>query len=123
MTVQAVLPIFQQMCGKPIKSEKQEAELQKKKKEAIVSGEFTSLLAACRRRRRRRRLCNKPAVSLRRHTPRRRHSSAAHYCCTYCLMAGYAVLCYTILLHSKANCKKKLGLRCVPAASFSNAEH
>ena len=32
LTVQAVLPSFQQMCGKPIKSEKQEAELQKKKK-------------------------------------------------------------------------------------------
>jgi hypothetical protein len=32
LTVQAVLPSFQQMCGKPIKSEKQEAELQKKKR-------------------------------------------------------------------------------------------
>jgi len=32
LTDQVVLPSFQQMCSKPIKSEKQKAELQKKKK-------------------------------------------------------------------------------------------
>ena len=38
-------------------------------------------------------------------------------------MAGYAIQYYcTVRLTAKKK-KKKLGLRCVPAASFSNAEH